>query len=256
MSNFFDILEKYKFGLLAALLAYIVIFAYFQLGTYNSGGVPYSPFHQGARVEIPEDEIQLLPENIMLPANFDPSNLKNAARDANDKRTRSEKDYSTTEETSNGEQDAIDFEKQLFIEAGGAAKQERIKAQNKARKEREKQQAKTNAGTDKRANSGSTNAAAGTVSLEYSLISRKPVKLPKPTYMCGVGSSGRVTIIIKVDQNGTVISATHDPSKSSPNASYCMISQAEKFAKKSRFNSSGSAPNPQVGWIAYIFVSQ
>ena len=79
-------LEKYKFGLLAALGVYVVIFAYFQVGTYDGPAVPYSPFQEGPRVEIPEDEIALLPENIMLPANFDPSNIKNTARDENDKR--------------------------------------------------------------------------------------------------------------------------------------------------------------------------
>jgi hypothetical protein len=52
-----------------------------------------------------------------------------------------------------------------------------------------------------------------------------------------------------------VSKATYDPSKSK-NASSCMIEQAEKYAKLSRFNYSGNAPAQVNGYIIYQFVSQ
>ena len=260
MSNFFDILEKYKFGLLAALLAYILIFAYFQIGTYNGGRGEYSPFHEGAKIEIPEDEIALLPENIMLPANFDPSELKSTARDVNDKRTRSEKDYSVSKQTSNGVQDATDYEKKMFEEAGGDAEREKIRAQIDARKEREKEQAKKTDSGDKTATSGTANAVAGNVMVEFSVPAHTAHQgnayyVRNPGYKCGVGASGRVMILVKVDQGGNVLSATYDSAQSS-NANSCMIENATKYALMSRFNYSTSAPKSQSGWISYTFVSQ
>lgn len=241
---------------MAVVLTYMVIFAYFQVGTYEAFEEPYNPFHEGAQIEIPEDEIELQAENIMLPADFDPSDLKNAVRDVNEKGPKSEKDYSTTGQIYDGAKSVYDLENQMFADAGGAEIQEKIRERDKARKKREEEEAKKNSDSGEKGKSGASTVAAGSVSLEFSLTNRSPVRLPKPTYMCGVGSSGRVTISIEVNQNGEVVSASHDPSRSSPSASYCMISQAEKFAKKSRFSASGSAPNPQKGWIAYIFVSQ
>ncbi|MFY7667576.1 MAG: hypothetical protein ACOVQG_02465, partial [Crocinitomicaceae bacterium] len=71
---------------------------------------------------------------------------------------------------------------------------------------------------------------------------------------CGKGS-GTVHISISVSQSGYVSKATYDPSKSK-NASSCMIEQAEKYAKISRFNYSGNAPAQVTGYIIYQFVSQ
>lgn len=258
MSDFFEKLEKYKFGLLAALIAYVGIFAYFQIGTYNGGGAPYNPFEEGARIEIPEDEIKLLPENIMLPANFDPSDVKNAVRDANDDRKRSETNFSNHKPISDGAQAAKDFEEKLKNEAAGVAERADIEARDAARKEREKQQAKNNAKSDKPSTSGNTSntASAGKVLVEPYLAKRSSTRAEIPGYMCGIGASGKVVMIVKVDNAGTVISATHDPSQNQGNVDYCMIQQAQKYAMRSRFQASSSAVKSQEGWIAYTFISQ
>ncbi len=253
-------MEKYKFGLLAALCAYVAIFAYFQIGTFDQVKELYSPFHDGPRLEIPEDEIMLQPENIMLPANFQPSDVKNAARDANDKRERSETDYSATIPTTSGELRASEFEKQLFENASGVAEREKIVKQIKARHEREKNdKAKTQQGET--STSGTNKAAAGNVLVEWNVTSRSPLNnnednIPAPGYMCGAGSSGKVVINVKVDNGGMVVSAIYSPESSSGQISPCMIEQAKKYALKSRFNYAGSAPKSQSGWIAYIFISQ
>ncbi len=253
-------LEKYKFGLLAAILVYVLIFAYFQLGTYNGGGVPYSAFQEGPRIEIPEDEIKLLPENIMLPANFDPSSVKNTARDENDKRPKSEKNYSVSKQTSSGVKDATEYEKELFKNAGGAAEREKIRAQIDARKEREREQAKQNKSDNKSSTSGTSTAAAGNVMVKFNVPKHTAHQgndyyVRNPGYKCGVGSAGIVMILVKVDQSGNVLSATYDAAQSS-NANSCMIAEAKKYALISRFNYSPSAAKSQTGWISYTFISQ
>ena len=261
MNNFFDILDKYKFGLLAALLAYVGIFAYFQIGTFDKVKELYSPFHDGPMIEIPEEEIMLQPENIMLPANYQPSDVKNTARDANDKRERSETDYSATIPTSKGELSASEFEKKLFENASGVAEREKIVKQIQARHEREKNDKAKGDPKTTTNSAGGDKAAAGNVMVEYSVGSRGPhngneYNVRNPGYTCGEGSAGKVFMNVKVDAGGMVISAIYDPAKSSGQINPCMIEKAKKYALLSRFNYSPSAPKSESGWIAYTFVSQ
>jgi outer membrane biosynthesis protein TonB len=262
VSNIFDALEKYKFGLLAALLAYVVIFAYTQIGTYTAPSEPYSPFHEGPRIEIPEEEIELLPENIMLPANFDPSNIKNTARDENDKRQRSEENYSVSQYTGDGAQDATDYEKRMFEEAGGAAERAKIRKQIEERKKREREAAQSKENTNNNnSTAGTTNAAAGNVMVKFDVPNHTAHQgndwyVRNPGYKCGKGASGTVIVRVKVDQSGNVLSAQYDPSQSSGSITSCMISEAEKYAKISRFNYSPKAAKSQSGWISYTFISQ
>ncbi|MFK7784149.1 MAG: hypothetical protein AB8B56_03475 [Crocinitomicaceae bacterium] len=261
MSNIFDALEKYKFGLLAAILAYVVIFAYTQIGTYDAPAVPYSPFHDGPSIEIPEDEIELLPENIMLPSDFNASDIKNTARDENDKRQRSNENYSVSEYTGDGAQKVYDLEKEMFQEAGGAEKQADIIAKDKARKLREAEEArKREAANNNNSTAGTANAAAGNVMVSFNVPKHTAHQgndwyVRNPGYKCGSGASGRVMILVKVDQSGKVLSATYDAGQSS-NANYCMISEAKKYAMMSRFNYASDAAKMQSGWISYTFISQ
>lgn len=260
MNNVFDLLDKYKFGLLAALCAYVAIFAYFQIGTFEQVKELYSPFHDGARVEIPEDEIMLQPENIMLPANFRPSDVKNAVRDANDKRERSKTDYSASIPTKSGELNAENFANSLKENAPGIAENKKIAEQKKARQEREKND-KAKGEPNPTNTSGSNKAAAGNVMVEWDLVNRNPLNnndynVRNPGYTCGEGSAGKIVMNVRVDGGGIVVSATYDPSRSSGQINPCMIEKAKKYALLSRFNYSGSAPKSQDGWIAYTFVSQ
>lgn len=261
MSDFFEMLEKYRFGLLAALLAYVLIFAYFQIGTYNGGsGIPYEPFPEGPRLEIPEDEIELKAENIKVPSDFNPSDIKNTARDANDKRDRSEKDYSVSK--SSGELSAEEYEKKLFEEAGGAKTREEIRQQMAERQKQEKKRSETKSSTsNNQSTSGTRSAAAGNVMVEFSVPNHTAHQgndyyVRNPGYKCGEGSSGTVMVLVKVDQSGNVLSAEYDPSQSRGNITQCMITEAKKYALISRFNYSAKAAKSQSGWISYTFVSQ
>ena len=109
------------------------------------------------------------------------------------------------------------------------------------------------------ATSGGNTAYAGDVMVQFELPNRDPYQnnmwwVRNPGYTCGYGA-GKVTVRIKVNQNGNVTMATNDPS-SSYNATPCMIEKAREYALKSRFNFASSAPQLQEGIITYTYVSQ
>jgi len=106
--------------------------------------------------------------------------------------------------------------------------------------------------------SGAKTVYAGNVMVSWSLSQRTAHLnnnwyVRNPGYTCGQGSSGKITVQIKVNQNGSVIDAIV---LSSGGASDCMTQQAIKYAKLSRFNYSSTASTSQVGTITYTFVSQ
>lgn len=259
MSSFFDLLERYWIGLTAALSAYVIIFMYLQMHSFETY-VPIEPFHDGSYVDIPEDEIELKPENILMPQDYN-ADVKNMSRDANDQRERSYDDY--YENAASGkqmEQSVYDLEKQMLAEAGGAEERARIQQQIDDRKQREKEAADAAKNNPQPANLGGDKAYAGNVMVEWVLSDRSPHQknnwyVRNPGYTCGKGASGLVTVIIHVNQSGNVTSAEYDPAQSS-GANSCMIEQAKKYALMSRFSYSGSAPKSQTGRISYTFVSQ
>lgn len=259
MSNFLDAIDKYKFGLIAALTAYVFIFMYLQMNSYQAV-IHYEPFHDGAFIEIPDEEIELLPENIMVPANYS-DQVKNISRDQNDERKSSYENYSANKSVADVEAEYRKLEQQMYDEAGGAKTREEIQKEMEARKNAAMEEVRNN---DNNANTTPVNGGdtkyAGSVMADWVLTGRNPHQnnewhVRKPGYMCGYGSSGRVTVLIKVNQNGSVISATYDAGQSS-GANQCMIDNALKYAKLSRFNYSGSASNSQSGRITYTFISQ
>jgi hypothetical protein len=91
MNRFFELIDKYKFGLIAVVAGYVFIFSYLQMESYTKY-TPISPFQDGPEI-IPEEEIILDPEQIEVPPNFS-GDVKNMVRDRNDKREKSWEDYS------------------------------------------------------------------------------------------------------------------------------------------------------------------
>ena len=73
-----------------------------------------------------------------------------------------------------------------------------------------------------------------------------------PGYTCGFNAAGMVHLQIEVNAAGRVSSATYIAAKSK-NASPCMIEQALKYAKISRFSPGEGAAS---GWITYRFEAQ
>lgn len=247
-----NVLDKYKFGILAALVVYIGLFMYFQMGTYTEY-FEIEAFHDGAYVEEPKD-IELEQENIEVPPDYPVGEVKNMVNDRNDTRERSYENY--TESAADVEQSVRDLEKQFFSDAGGNTDREKIKEQANDRKKNEPTPTNTNPSKNTDGNNGGDNAYKGKTMVDFYLKDRDPFQknrwhVRNPGYTCGVGS-GTVRVNIRVNQNGNVTSATI----SSSTGNECMNQKALEYAKKSRFDYSGKASESQSGWIEYIFISQ
>ena len=93
----------------------------------------------------------------------------------------------------------------------------------------------------------------GPTTITFELINRKDRYLHIPVYLCE--SSGKVTVDIRVDQEGVVIAASINTAKSDV-SSECLFNAALRSAYKSRFNSDLNAPLKQEGYISYTFKSQ
>lgn len=88
--------------------------------------------------------------------------------------------------------------------------------------------------------------------VSYYLEGRKASKLSIPAYRCM--GAGEVTVLITVDNSGTVIAAKVDESSSS--ADGCLRSFAIRAARLSRFSADPHAPARQTGNIVYQFIAQ
>jgi hypothetical protein len=262
VNKLFYILDRYKYGFVAAFAVYIGVFIYLEIETVEQS-FPVQPFFEQSSVEIVKDELELTPENIEIQASQQAGPVKNMARDVNDTRQRSMDDYDENKASSTSaksvEQSVKEYERQLFAETGGAEKRKAIQQEMENRKN---QPTKTSSSSKQSTSNqkGGNTAFAGNVMVDWSLADRSPHQnnnwyVRNPGYTCGHGSTGRVYIQISVNANGSVTNATYVPSKSS-NANGCMIEQAVKYAKMSRFSYSSSAPKAQEGNILYTFVAQ
>jgi outer membrane biosynthesis protein TonB len=261
MNSFFDLIDRYKFGIIGAFTVAIAIFMYLQL-TSVPEYKELKPYFESMEIEPDIQKIELTPENIEIAPQYEAGKVTNTARDANDKRERSEENWSSSKSFSDIEQSIKDEEKKMFEETGGEAKRKAIKEQDEERKKNQNQNNSDKSSAPKSNNgatSGTNNAVKGNVMVEWSLANRSPHQnnewfVRNPGYTCGHGSSGRVIILIKVGQDGRVVSAIPDASGSS-SANSCMVEQALKYAKLSRFDYSPTEVN-QSGKIYYTFVSQ
>ncbi len=258
MNRFFDLIDKYKYGIIAVVAAYVFIFSYLQMESYTHY-IPISPFQMGP--EIIDEEIILEKEQIEVPQEFS-GEVKNIVRDRNDDREKSMDNWSQSKPSKSIEQQVKEYEKKLFEETGGQAKRERMiqEYEEKLKKEAEKKKQQQNQAKTDNNSSGGDKAYAGNVMVDWELSNRNPFQnkvwyVRNPGYKCGHGSSGRVVIDIVVNQNGNVTSAKFNAASSS-GANPCMIEQATEYAKLSRFDYSTSAPSSQQGRIFYTFVSQ
>lgn len=254
MTKFFDTIDRYKYGLLAALSVYIGLFMYFTMDTYESYYF-YEPFHDGSYVDLNEEYVELKPDNIEIPAEYQSAEIKNMVNDRNDDRERSMENYSDRRSSSEVEQSVYDLEKQMYEEAGGASERERIEEQMKER-EKSKEQKTTNP-TNTQSKTGGDNAYGGLTMVDFDLKGRSPYQdndwyIRNPGYTSY--GNGTVVVDIVVNQNGNVVSATVN-SVGSAGANQRMMEQAVKYALMSRFNYSGSTKT-QKGTITYRFVSK
>lgn len=255
----FDFIDKYKFGIITAFAVAVGIFVYLQLTYVEQYFEIESSFDQSSVDIVKEEELLVTPENLEIePPQYEAGQVTNAARDMNDTRQRSEEDWSESKSSGNfnAEQSVRDEERKMFEETGGEAKRKAIREEAEQRKRNTKEPTKDSGKKDdNKPDDGSKNAVGGNVLVEWKLSGRNELSVPAPGYMCGVGASGRIAVTIKVGQDGKVISVLLDQSGCT-SANACMIEQALKYAKKSRFDYSSSSPESQTGKIYYTFVSQ
>jgi outer membrane biosynthesis protein TonB len=260
VNNLFDLIDKYKYGIVTAFAAAVGMFVYLQLSSVTEQ-FEIDGFLPTSSVEITKDELLITPENTEFSQELAAGKVSNTARDMNDTRTRSEENWSASKSMGDVEKSVKEEERRMFEETGGEAKRKAIKESDEERKRNHKEPSaiEPKAKGEGNAQTG-PNAFKGNVMVDWSLSNRRPYQnnewwVQNPGYTCGYGASGKVCVQIKVGQDGKVISAIQDVAASSGFTS-CMVEQALKYAKKSRFDYSSAAVSVQTGKIIYTFVSQ
>ncbi len=245
MEKFFYYIDKFKYGILAALATYVLLFTYMQL-KYFDQLVPIERMFNESHVDIPDDEIELKPENIQVAPEFQGGEVKNTTKDLNDKRLFSEKNWSQqvgnqqNKQSGNNDNSFSDERKHL----------EEIQKQVNERNNKTLP-IKSTSPSNSNSSSGSKFAFKGNVLVSYDVPTRTKEKLEAPGYSCK--GAGKVAIKIRVDSYGGVTSVKFDVSKSN-GADQCMIDLALSYAK-SRSKFTGGSGNAD-GYIYYTFVAQ
>jgi len=252
-----DFIEKYKFAIIGTVMFHVAFFIFTNFAYIQR---PYKLVEAPTETLIPLDDIPLDPEMLKileLKQNIQPQSeeVYNVTSDANDTRDKSYDDYSTQEVTPKDAEYYKNLENQ-FLDDAKQTNSGLIKKENPGvdiKKQDDKKNITNNNNPDETIDSDGNKAFAGDVMASFNLEGRKVHSLEKPGYTCN--NSGTVVLQIKVNNDGTVQSVTYQPAGSS-NATECLIQQSIKYAKRSRFNLSSSAPSPQTGTITYKFVSK
>jgi hypothetical protein len=238
----FILIDRYKLGILAAFSAYIVVFIFLEIITYQRY-FPIQPFNDQTTISITTDELLITKENLQVE-----QDSKNISKDQNDLR---EQSINNWQENKSDEinQSIKDYEKSLHQD--NVSKNDNIVKENEDDNNDLKPQVSNT-------NNNVKTAYGGNVMVSWSLTERTAYLnnnwyVRNPGYTCDQDSYGKITIQIKVDQNGSVIYASV---LEKGDASQCMINQAIKYAKLSRFNYSITTTPNQIGTITYTFISQ
>lgn len=238
----FILIDRYKLGILAAFSVYILVFIFLEIITYQTY-FPIQPFNDQPTISITTDELLITKENLQVE-----QDLKNISKDQNDLRKQSTNDW---QENKSDEinQSIKDYEKSLHQD--NVSKNDNIVKENEDGNNDLNPQVLNN-------NNNVKTVYGGNVMVSWSLTERTAYLnnnwyVRNPGYTCDQDSYGKITIQIKVDQNGSVIYASV---LEKGDASQCMINQAIKYAKLSRFNYSITATPNQIGTITYTFISK
>jgi hypothetical protein len=240
----FIVIDRHKLGILAAFSVYILAFIFLEIITYQTY-FPIQPFNDQPTISITTEELLITKENLQVE-----QDSKNISKDQNDLREQSINDWQENK-ADEINQSIIDYEKSLH--------QDNVSKNDNIVKENED----GNNNNDLKPQVLNTNnnvktEYGGNVMVSWSLTERTAYLnnnwyVRNPGYTCDQDSYGKITIQIKVDQNGSVIYASV---LEKGDASQCMINQAIKYAKLSRFNYSTTATPNQIGTITYTFISQ
>lgn len=269
MENLLDHIEKRRWGIIVTFLVHVAALLYLQVDTYEVR-LPERVFEVLSEVTEFEDYIEINPDHIISEDEFNANlnaDVRNVTRDLSDKRDRSYENFSQSSIDQRVEQNAKDLERQFFEEFASGRPSTTNASNNSGSGSTSTTPTNNNSTTKPNTSENNTGAAAGgdnqfagNTMVDFELANRNPHNNNKwfirnPGYTCGSGSNGRVAVAIRVNQNGDVISARYVPEMSN-GANGCMIEQAERYAKMSRFAFSSSAPKTQDGFIYYTFVSR
>jgi len=250
-----EALDKYKFGIVAVFVTYLVIFVYSNFTTFTYYPPP-TPFLDQARIEGAEEILEITPDKIEVPTDFDfTSDVKNISQNVHDQREESYEEYSENRSPQQIAQDIQQLEAQMKQEAGGSAKRAELQKMINERKEQQKLAQENAANNDSSDLPASDKKYAGATMVSWDLSGRAAHNnndwyVRNPGYTCD-GRKGVVVIDVKANSSGQVISAQYNAA-ASKGADNCMIAKATKYAKMSRFEPS-TAPRQQSGYIKYIF---
>jgi len=239
----FIVIDRHKLGILVAFSVYILVFIFLEIITYQTY-FPIQPFNDQPTISITTDELLITKENLQVE-----QDSKNISKDQNDLRKQSINDWQENK-TDDINQSIINYEKSLHQDNVG--KNDNIVKENEDGNNNDLKPQVLNT------NNNVKTAYGGNVMVSWSLTERTAYLnnnwyVRNPGYTCDQDSYGKITIQIKVDQNGSVIYASV---LEKGDASQCMINQAIKYAKLSRFNYSIKATPNQIGTITYTFISQ
>jgi hypothetical protein len=219
-----------------------VVFIFLEIITYQTY-FPIQPFNDQPTISITTDELLITKENLQVE-----QDLKNISKDQNDL---SEQSINNWQENKSDKiiQSIKDYEKSLHQD--NVSKNDNIVKENEDGNNDLNPQVLNN-------NNNVKTVYGGNVMVSWSLTERTAYLnnnwyVRNPGYTCDQDSYGKITIQIKVDQNGSVIYASV---LEKGDASQCMINQAIKYAKLSRFNYSITATPNQIGTITYTFISK
>lgn len=253
MKGYLNRSDHFILAIVSAFSVYVFLFVYFQLTEYKQYIEIEAPENLSRIEDNNEKEIPI--KNIEVP-NVSSKDIKNIVRNNEDKRTKSDKDWSENTPSGDPVKTIKDYEKKLFEDTKGFKESATIK---KTSSKEKLEKTILNPNPKDNNQNGKANQYSGNVMVDFYLPGRTAYDnnnwhIRNPGYTCGFGS-GTVVINVKVNLNGKVLKITYDASQSS-NASACMIEQAKKYAQMSRFNFSGEASKEQSGYIRYQFISQ
>jgi hypothetical protein len=250
-----EAIDRYKFGIIAVLVVYFLIFMWTQFDTLKSE-VIFVPFTQTGQIDT-RDELELTPENIDVSERYS-QDILNMANNVSDGRETSEFEFFENQTPLEASKSIKELEQQMIDDAGGSKERDRLEGLIADRKARQ-QEILDNKANEAKPDGGPSGDKkyAGQTMVNFDLSGRDAYQNNKwfvrnPGYKCDNNSRVSVYIDIKVGADGYVTSASYNSSKSS-GASSCEINTSLKYAKKSRFEYKANGGD-QSGWISYVFM--
>lgn len=249
--NFFEYIEQHKFSILITVGVHIVIFVWLNLQLVVS--VPYVANERVVmQLDFSETEEEVEePENLENnEENLENSTspLTNVTANANqEKTTYTNQSFSKTQ----ADQEVLDELKRLESEEFNSIEHPEENNEDKQQDKETVDKALVRKNADENENASYGNDVKATAS--YYLPNRKPQRKPTPSYKCK--AQGIVTITIKVNQKGSVVSTSIDESKTNTQ-NECLRSEAVIYAKRWRFTQDFNDEARKEGWIKFTYASQ